>query len=113
MRQLRKDYVAYVTKMLTLAGSSPQQALKDANGVMAFETGAGEGEHGGDGASGSGTKSYHLVPASEVAKEFPLGMLGQFEDAVHCAACERDQRCEPQLHSGDDPAGTWDGYRRR
>jgi len=27
-----------VTKMLTLAGSSPQQALKDAKAIMSFET---------------------------------------------------------------------------
>ncbi len=80
--QLRQDYVAYVTKMLTLAGSSPQQALKDANAIMAFETGLAKASMGVT-ERRDAEKIYHLVPASEVAKEFPMGMFGQFEDAVH------------------------------
>src|SRR5580704_15101738 len=35
---LRQQYVAHVAKMLELAGSSPEQAKKDADAIMAFET---------------------------------------------------------------------------
>src|ERR1700729_401658 len=35
---LREQYVAHVAKMLELAGSTPEQAAKDANNIMAFET---------------------------------------------------------------------------
>ncbi len=80
--ELRKDYVAYMTKMLALGGSSPQQALKDANAIMAFETGLAKASMGVT-ERRDPEKVYHLVPASEVAKQFPLGMFGQFEEAVH------------------------------
>jgi endothelin-converting enzyme/putative endopeptidase len=35
---IRKQYVEHLAKMLTLAGSSPEQAQKDATGILAFET---------------------------------------------------------------------------
>ena len=81
--QLRKDYVAYITKMLTLAGSSPEQAAKDASAIMAFETGLAKASMGVT-ERRDAEKVYHLVPASEVAKEFPHGHAGgSFRDAVH------------------------------
>ncbi len=36
--KLREQYVAHVAKMLTLAGSTPEQAEKDAHAMMAMET---------------------------------------------------------------------------
>ena len=80
--ELRKQYVEHVTKMLTLAGSSPQQAMKDAQGIMAFETALAK-------ASLSVTerreaeKRYHLVPIAAVTKDFPGDSFTQFEDATH------------------------------
>ena len=80
--QLRKDYVAYVAKMLTLGGSTPEQASHDADAIMAFETTLAK-------ASMTVTdrreaeKVYHLVPVATVAKEFPLNTFGQFEDGIH------------------------------
>ncbi len=35
---IRKEYVAHVTKMFTLAGETPEQAAKDAEAVMRMET---------------------------------------------------------------------------
>ncbi|ADW70000.1 M13 family metallopeptidase [Granulicella tundricola] len=80
--QLRKDYVAHMTKMLTLAGSTPQQALKDATAVMAFETALAKASMGVT-ERRDPEKTYHLVPISEINKSFPYGLFGQFEDAVH------------------------------
>jgi putative endopeptidase len=80
--ELRKDYVAYITKVLALSGSSPDQAAKDAAAIMDFETQLAK-------ASMSVTdrrdpeKTYHLVPISEVTKNFPMGTFGRFEAAVH------------------------------
>ncbi len=80
--ELRKDYVAYVTKILTLSGSSPDKAAKDAAAIMAFETQLAK-------ASMDVTtrrdpdKVYHLVPIAEINKSFPMGTFGQFEDAIH------------------------------
>ena len=36
--KLRADYIAHVAKMLTLAGSTPEQAQKDAQNIMVMET---------------------------------------------------------------------------
>ncbi len=80
--QLRKDYVAHVTKMLTLAGSTPERAQKDAEGIMAFETALAKASMGVT-ERRDPEKVYHLVPVSSVAKEFPAGVFAQFEDAVH------------------------------
>jgi putative endopeptidase len=79
--QLRKDYVVYMTKMLTLAGRTPQQALKDANAIMAFETGLAKASMGVT-ERRDPDKVYHLVPVSDVSKNFPMGTWGQFLDEV-------------------------------
>jgi putative endopeptidase len=78
----RQQYVAHVTKMLTLAGSSPQQALKDANAIMAFETGLAK-------ASLSVTdmrdpeNTYHLQPIATFEASMPGLDFGAFLDAMH------------------------------
>jgi putative endopeptidase len=78
----RQQYVAHVAKMLTLAGSSPQQALKDANAIMAFETGLAK-------ASLSVTdmrdpeNTYHLQPIAKFEESLPGVDFGAFQDAMH------------------------------
>ncbi len=37
-KQLREQYVEHITKMLTLAGETPQRAAADARDILAFET---------------------------------------------------------------------------
>jgi endothelin-converting enzyme/putative endopeptidase len=80
--ELRKEYVAYVTKVLTLSGTPPDEAAKQADAIMDFETQLAK-------ISMSVTdrrdaeKTYHLVPISEIAKDFPMGTFGRFEDAIH------------------------------
>jgi endothelin-converting enzyme/putative endopeptidase len=78
----RQQYVAHVAKMLTLAGSSPQQALKDANAIMTFEIGLAK-------ASLSVTdmrdpeNTYHLQPIAKFEESLPGVDFGAFEDAMH------------------------------
>jgi putative endopeptidase len=78
----RQQYVEHVAKMLTLAGNSPQQALKDANAIMAFETGLAK-------ASLSVTdmrdpeNTYHLQPIAKFEESLPGVDFGAFEDAMH------------------------------
>jgi putative endopeptidase len=80
--QTRQQYVAHVAKMLTLAGSSPEQAQKDANAIMAFETGLAK-------ASLSVTdmrdpeNTYHLQPIATFEASLPGVDFGAFQDAMH------------------------------
>ena len=61
-RRCGKQYVEHVAKMLTLAGSTPEQAEKDAKGDHGVRDGAGEGFDAGDGAARSGED---LSPAAD------------------------------------------------
>jgi len=80
--QLRKDYVAYATKMLALSGIDPAAAARDADGIMAFETALAK-------VSDSVTdrrdtaKIYHLMPVAKVSINFPGNGFVEFEDAIH------------------------------
>ena len=80
--QLRKDYVAHVTKMLTFSGVPPQQALKQANDILAFETALARASQGVT-ERRDPDKVYHLVPVTDVSKYFPFGLWNQYLDAVH------------------------------
>jgi putative endopeptidase len=79
---IRQQYVAHVTKMLTLAGSSPEQALKDAKAIMSFETALAK-------ASLSVTDMrdpeniYHLQPIATFEATMPGVDFGMFLDAMH------------------------------
>jgi putative endopeptidase len=80
--KLREEYVAHVAKMLTLAGSTPEQAEKDAHAVMAMETALAK-------ASLDITtmrdpeKVYHLQPIETFTKNMSDEAFAEFEDAVH------------------------------
>ena len=80
--KLREEYVAHVAKMLTLAGSTPEQAAKDAHAMMAMETALAK-------ASLDVTtmrdpeKIYHLKPIAAFTASLPGVNFTQFEDAVH------------------------------
>jgi endothelin-converting enzyme/putative endopeptidase len=79
--KVRKEYVDHVAKMLTLAGSTPEQAQKDAAGIMAFETTLAK-------ASMPVTerrdpeKIYHLQTIAEFNNTFPADSFNAFQDAV-------------------------------
>jgi putative endopeptidase len=80
--ELRKEYVAMVTKMLTLSGSTPESAARDAAGILAFETGLAKASMGVV-ERRDPDKIYHLVPIAAVSGGFPDGVWESFEIAVH------------------------------
>ena len=80
--ELRKDYVAYMTKMLTLSGVSPETAASQAKNVMAFETAIAKASMDVT-SRREPENTYHLVPISVINKDFPMGTFGKFQDAIH------------------------------
>jgi putative endopeptidase len=79
---LREQYVAHVVKMLTLGGSTPQQAMKDANAVLAMETAMAKGSLGMVDMR-EPEKTYHLQPIATFERSIPNVNFPAFEDAVH------------------------------
>jgi putative endopeptidase len=79
---LREQYVAHVAKMLELAGSSPDQAKKDADGVMAFETDLAKASMGVT-EMRDPEKTYHLQSIATFEATVPDMNFVAFEDAVH------------------------------
>ena len=79
--KFRADYVAHVAKMLTLAGTTPTQAQKDAQNIMAFETALAKASLGVVDMRDP-EKTYHLQPiATFMALTGPSFV--DFEDAIH------------------------------
>ncbi|GGG78066.1 M13 family metallopeptidase [Edaphobacter dinghuensis] len=93
---IRQQYVAHVAKMLTLAGSTPEQAQKDAASIMAFETALAKG-------SLSVTdmrdpeKTYHLQPIATFEANLPGVNFGSFEDAIHSPHVSEINNATPQF----------------
>lgn len=92
---LRQQYVAHVAKMLTLAGSTPEQATRDASKIMAFETALAKG-------SMSVTdmrdpeKTYHLQPIATFEANLPGVDFGKFQDAIHSSRVTELNNATPQ-----------------
>jgi putative endopeptidase len=93
---IRQEYVAHVAKMLTLAGSTPEQAQKDATSIMAFETALAKG-------SMSVTdmrdpeKTYHLQPIATFEASIPGVNFGAFEEAIHSPKVSEINNATPQF----------------
>jgi putative endopeptidase len=68
--KLRAEYVAHVTKMLTLAGSRPEQALKDAQNILALETALANASLGAVDLR-EPEKTYHLQPIATFITSLP------------------------------------------
>jgi putative endopeptidase len=79
---LRTQYVAHVAKMLELAGSSPDQAKKDADGIMAFETSLAKASLGVEDMR-IPEKTYHLQSIATFEETVPEMHFGLFMDAIH------------------------------
>ncbi len=80
--ELRKAYVAYITRILTLSGTPPDKAAQQASGIMSFETALAKASMDVT-SRRDPEKTYHLVPASDITKYFPMGSFGHYEEAVH------------------------------
>jgi endothelin-converting enzyme/putative endopeptidase len=79
---LREQYVAHITKMLELAGSTPEQAAKDAKNILAFET-----ELAKSSLSVTDMRQpeniYHLQPIATFEATIQGVDFGAFQDAIH------------------------------
>ncbi|WP_348266986.1 M13 family metallopeptidase [Edaphobacter paludis] len=105
---IRQQYVDHVARMLTLAGSTPEQAQKDAASIMAFETALAKG-------SMSVTemrdpeKTYHLQPIATFEASIHGINFGAFEEAIDSPRVSEINNSTPQffpvllqqLHSND------------
>jgi putative endopeptidase len=80
--KLRDEYVAHVTKMLTMAGSSPEAALQEANAMMALETTLAKASMGVVDMRDP-EKTYHLQTVATFETAMPGFGFGEFENAVH------------------------------
>jgi putative endopeptidase len=80
--KLRAQYAAHVAKMLTLAGTAPAQAQKDADAIMALETALAKASLGVVDLR-EPEKTYHLQPIATLQAALPSFDLAAFEDAVH------------------------------
>ena len=97
--ELRKAYVAYVTKLLTLSGTDPAKAATDAASIMAFETRLArlsmditsrrEPEN-----------TYHLQPIADVTKEFPMNTFTRFQEAIHSPQVTEINNANPAFLEG-------------
>jgi endothelin-converting enzyme/putative endopeptidase len=80
--EIRKQYVAHVAKMLTLAGSSPEKAQRDAANIMAMETALAKASLGVVDLR-EPEKTYHLQPIATFEASLPGVNFTAFEDAIH------------------------------
>jgi endothelin-converting enzyme/putative endopeptidase len=79
---LREQYVTHVAKMLELAGSSPEQAAKDAKNIMAFETDLAKASMGVVDLR-EPEKTYHMQQTATFEATIPGVDFGTFQDAIH------------------------------
>jgi endothelin-converting enzyme/putative endopeptidase len=94
--KLREQYVAHVTKMLTFAGSRPEQALKDAKNILALETALAKASLGVVDMR-EPEKTYHLRPIATLTASLPGFNFTAFEDAVHSPHVTEINNSTPQF----------------
>jgi endothelin-converting enzyme/putative endopeptidase len=80
--KIRTQYVAHVAKMLTLAGSTPEQARKDAENILAMETALAQASLGVVDLR-EPEKTYHLQPIATLEASLPGFNFTAYEDAIH------------------------------
>jgi len=80
--KIRDQYVAHVAKMLTLAGSTPEQAQKDAHNILTMETALAQASLGVVDLR-EPEKTYHLQPTATLEAALPGFNFTAYEDAVH------------------------------
>ena len=94
--EIRKQYVAHVAKMLTLAGSAPAQAQKDAADILAFETRLAQASLGVEDLRDP-EKTYHLEPIATFESKLPGVNFSQFESSVHSPQVTEINDSTPQF----------------
>ena len=109
---LRQQYVAHVAKMLTLAGSTPEQAAKDATAIMAFETALAKASMGVT-EMRDPEKTYHLQPIATFEARMPGVDFGEFQDAIHSPRVTEMNNSTPEYFPAMMKARSCDGSWRR
>jgi putative endopeptidase len=94
--KLREQYVAHVAKMLELAGSSPEQAAKDAKNIMAFETDLAKASMGVADLRDP-EKTYHLQPIATFEATIPGVDFGAFQDAIRSPRVSELNNATPEF----------------
>ena len=106
--KLRADYVDHVAKMLVLAGSTPDQAKKDAQNIMAMETELAKASLGVVDLR-EPEKTYHLQPIAQFETSLPGFDFTRYEDTIHSPHITEINNSTPQywpemikqIHSND------------
>jgi putative endopeptidase len=93
--KLRSDYVDHIAKMLVLAGSSPDQAKKDAQGIMVMETALAKASLGVVDLR-EPEKTYHLQPVATLEAALPGFNFNAYEDAIHSPHVTEINNSTPQ-----------------
>ena len=94
--QIRSQYVDHVAKMLVLAGSTPEQARKDADNIMAMETALAKASLGVDDMR-EPEKTYHLQPVATFQAALPGFNFTAFEDGIHSPHVAEINNATPQF----------------
>ena len=94
--KLREQYVAHITKMLTFAGSRPEQALRDAQNILAMETALAKASLGAVDMRDP-EKTYHLQPVATFEASLPGFNFTAFEDAIHSPHVTEINNSTPQF----------------
>jgi putative endopeptidase len=94
--KIREQYVAHVAKTLTLAGSTPGQAQKDAQNILVMETGLAKASLGVVDMR-EPEKTYHLQPIATFEAVLPRFDFTAFEDATHSPRVSEINNSTPQF----------------
>ncbi len=94
--EIRKQYAAHVAKMLTLAGSTPERAQKEAEGILRFETALAKASLGVVDLRDP-EKTYHLEPIATFTSKLPGVNFAQFEEAVHAPQVSEINDATPEF----------------
>jgi putative endopeptidase len=93
---LREQYVAHIAKMLELAGSTPEQAAKDAKNILTFET-----ELAKSSLSVTDMRQpeniYHLQPIATFEATIQGVDFGAFQDAIHSPRVTEINNATPEF----------------
>jgi len=80
--EIRAAYIAHVAKMLELTGDSPEQAKKDADAIMVFETALAKASMGVT-ERRDPANIYHMKSTADFAATLPIIMWTEFETDIH------------------------------
>jgi endothelin-converting enzyme/putative endopeptidase len=94
--KLRQQYVAHITKMLTFAGSRPEQALRDAQNILSMETALAKASLGAVELRDP-ENTYHLQPVATLQASLPGFDFTAFEDAIHSPHVAQINNSTPQF----------------